>query len=199
MKKELIKEIPGSILKTRSGKLTSWEYISEADYRIYSSCVRRIIKCKCKCGAIKNVQYNNIRSGNSICCNSGPCKTLPTLGKGSVETSYNSLFDNYKRGAISRGYTFSITKDYFKKLIKQNCYYCGKEPQQIFRILNSKTKEVRAGIPIIYNGIDRLINELGYTVENSVPCCGECNKGKTNKSVQEFISWIQRIKNHLKL
>ena len=42
-------------------------------------------------------------------------------------------------------------------------------------------------------GIDRKDNTLGYTLENSVPCCPTCNFAKRGLSVIEFIEWARRV------
>ena len=42
--------------------------------------------------------------------------------------------------------------------------------------------------------VDRKNNTIGYTLENSVPCCIICNKGKSTFSYEFFISWIINLK-----
>jgi hypothetical protein len=43
------------------------------------------------------------------------------------------------------------------------------------------------------NGIDRVINTVGYTVNNCVPCCFVCNKAKSDRDLDEWNSWLNRI------
>ena len=43
------------------------------------------------------------------------------------------------------------------------------------------------------NGIDRIDNNIGYTKENSVPCCEICNKAKRDMSYNDFINYLKRI------
>ena len=45
----------------------------------------------------------------------------------------------------------------------------------------------------IYNGVDRKDNNLGYTIDNCVPCCHRCNSMKSNLSYQNFIQHISNI------
>ena len=45
----------------------------------------------------------------------------------------------------------------------------------------------------VYNGLDRVDNEKGYTIDNVVPCCKHCNYAKRNRSVEEFIDWIAQV------
>jgi hypothetical protein len=47
-----------------------------------------------------------------------------------------------------------------------------------------------------YNGIDRLNNNLGYCISNSVPCCRWCNYSKNNRTESEFLLWVNNVYNH---
>ena len=45
----------------------------------------------------------------------------------------------------------------------------------------------------IYTGIDRMDNDLGYTTENTVPCCTTCNMLKGTMPYDDFMAWIARL------
>lgn len=45
----------------------------------------------------------------------------------------------------------------------------------------------------MYNGIDRIDNQKGYSLDNVVACCRICNNAKSDMTVHEFHSWIMRI------
>ena len=92
----------------------------------------------------------------------------------------------YKGGAKKRGYTWDLTEEQFKNITQKNCHYCGAKPNNI-----SKTK-CNTG-DYIYNGIDRIDNNEGYTIDNVVPCCKTCNQAKSNKTLQEFKDWIKKV------
>ena len=49
---------------------------------------------------------------------------------------------------------------------------------------------------ISYNGIDRLDNSKGYEKENTVTCCGICNKMKLTLTLKEFIEQCSQIYRH---
>ena len=73
-----------------------------------------------------------------------------------------------------------------KPLIARDCYYCGSPPEKRDR---SKT---RSG-EITWNGVDRVDNTQGYTLENSRPCCKICNHLKGSLSEQQFIERVKKI------
>lgn len=149
--------------------------------------------CKCDCGTEKIVNENALLTGSIKSCGclkaeigrkNGSLCTLPNGG-----SSFNSLYSRYKSGAETRNLTFLLTKDDFKELIKQKCFYCDREPQQIFG-----DKHRVFSISTVYNGIDRVDNSRGYELDNCVPCCGRCNTEKRSvsiamcKKIMEFIN-----------
>lgn len=83
-----------------------------------------------------------------------------------------SKYSRYKTSARVRKYYFELTLEEFSKLIYQRCYYCGSEE---------------------FIGIDRKDNKKGYTVENSVSCCKECNFSKHTQNASEFIERCKKI------
>ena len=103
--------------------------------------------------------------------------------------TFNQLYNAYKCGAKVRNYSFELTKDYFAKITKQNCFYCGVEPRQI-------EKNNYDNGDYIYNGIDRIDSNKGYVIGNCVPCCGRCNEAKMAESQQDFLSWVERVYNY---
>jgi hypothetical protein len=108
------------------------------------------------------------------------------------ESSFNHLLAGYKQRAKRSKREFNLSNEDFKNLINGNCFYCGKEPSQIY-YANIKTSfgEVK------YNGIDRKYNKEGYTKDNSVSCCKECNYAKNILDAFEFIQLVKRIYNYL--
>lgn len=119
-------------------------------------------------------------------------KNLDEVVERGTVISVNNLFKEYKRSSLKRKHSFEINIDYFKKLIFNNCFYCKSEPSQLIK-LNSY-KELRKGI--LYNGIDRVINTIGYTVENTVSCCGWCNRAKGKNTQENFFKYLKRVKSN---
>ena len=47
----------------------------------------------------------------------------------------------------------------------------------------------------VYNGIDRVDNSVGYTIDNCVSCCGMCNFMKRSYNQLDFINQAIKISN----
>ncbi len=65
--------------------------------------------------------------------------------------------------ALEAGKTWTLSLPQFKKLIKKCCTYCGAEP-----------------ISTVGSWLDRIDNKCGYATDNVVPCCGECNRVRSD-------------------
>jgi len=97
----------------------------------------------------------------------------------------NKTFESYKKNAKDKKRKFELTFDNFVKICEQKCHYCDKSWSN-----ESRTSKLNSWK---YNGIDRLNNNMGYEINNCVPCCKICNKMKCNLSEKEFFSHIQEI------
>jgi hypothetical protein len=137
--------------------------------------------CKCDCGNETYAYGGHLRSNKRKSCG---CIS----GSRIEETGIKLIMGSYKKKAFERNFEFKLSLDEFKKLIKSNCFYCGKEPSQIWR-----RPKKRDEIQIIWNGIDRVDSLLGYVIDNCVSACKHCNRVKSNMSLQEFKDHIKRI------
>jgi hypothetical protein len=79
-----------------------------------------------------------------------------------VEASMKRLYKNYIRNCRRRNHFFELTVEQFHQLTSAVCTYCKKPPSK-------KSRSYK------YNGIDRKDNKKGYTIENCVSCCTDCN------------------------
>ena len=75
----------------------------------------------------------------------------------------------YRKDARIRNLKFSLSREEFKNIIFKNCHYCNDIPSTL---AINKSKNPTS---ILYNGIDRINNEIGYELTNCVPCCTDCN------------------------
>jgi len=137
---------------------------------------------RCDCGTEKIMFKRVLTRGHGNSC--GCAKFKPA-----AETSFKKVLWTYKKGACTRNLNFDLTPEQVKYLTKQDCYYCGIEPSSV-------CKTTKYQPDYIYNGIDRVDNSIGYTLENCVPCCKLCNNAKTDLTVEEFKGWIKRLVKH---
>ena len=160
-------------------------------------------KCKCICGKTRNVTYSYLNKRPSISCgcmnfssnNHGNRKYSPT------EASFRAKATAYKSEAKFRKIKFSLSIDETVKLLKGNCEYCDKKPANYMNSrkngISSKKNNYSAlhyeEYNILYNGIDRVNNLIGYTKENTVSCCMQCNTAKLTSTVEEFKEWIINV------
>ena len=133
----------------------------------YGAClpiIRRYVK---KCGLSIGVSESNRR------------RTLDAK-----QRCANRVFGVYKRCACKRGILFTLSIEDVSDLIFRPCAYCGRE-------LVNPGRKGKQSVP--YNGIDRKDNTVGYTIENVVSCCLDCNRAKSDKTLSEFYAWIEKV------
>lgn len=85
-----------------------------------------------------------------------------------------------------------MTVEDFTEKATAPCFYCGQKPSQT--VLGESKRQYNG--EFIHNGIDRKNNALGYTCENTVPCCKNCNRAKDTMTAEEFVAWATKVANH---
>lgn len=81
----------------------------------------------------------------------------------------------YKKGAERRRIGFYLSKEEFASFWQKDCYYCGVRIKTI--------------------GIDRRDSSGSYEIENTLPCCSQCNTMKWDMNTQDFINKCIKITN----
>jgi len=122
--------------------------------------------------------------GNSICLHGNikyHCKKCSPCPHGKVKSNCRECdprhrFSAYRCNAKKRSIDFSLSFEQFSEITKQPCTYCGDKKET--------------------NGIDRMDNDRGYSIENCVPCCSQCNTIKMDYSKEEFIARVTKIVNY---
>lgn len=140
--------------------------------------------CLCKCGKMTAVQYGNLKSGSVKSCG---CLASELRRKESGYASFNRVYNYYYRNAVRKNQSFSLKKKQFKRIASSLCHYCKAEPKDYFKRENDNGR-------FLYNGVDRKTNHRGYTLKNSLPCCRICNRAKSDLSYDEFMNYINRLK-----
>lgn len=128
-----------------------------------------------------------LRNGETRSCG---CLKLETHRLPKGEAAFNSICARMKKEANNCGRSWDLTKDQVKGVIFQPCFYCGAQPSQLAGYRRDG-HEING--TILYNGLDRVDNDKGYTLDNIVTCCGECNRGKREGAQEEYIQRCNRI------
>jgi hypothetical protein len=97
----------------------------------------------------------------------------------------------YKKRAKKKNLEFNLTVDEFYRLVQLKCFYCHSNLQ------SKRGYRGDRSIKVPYNGLDRVDNLKGYTLENVVTCCWICNQWKKNFSVKDFIKHVKNISSNL--
>lgn len=140
---------------------------------------------QCDCGDTRWVRSDILKKNKWGC---KKCALQYGRKKFGEEHSINGAWKSLRNNARNRNIEISISKNEFIKIAKMNCFYCGEEPKEkIYYDQPSWSK------PAKLNGIDRVNNNQGYTIDNVVACCYICNRGKMNLSLQEFKNWIIKL------
>lgn len=141
---------------------------------------------KCLCGKLFITEGNDITSEKQKSCG---CRTncIQRVNADQITSLKRAVYRDYKHKALPRGHTFSLTETEFFDLLIKNCHYCNVEP------MNSKKIATAPEHVLLYNGIDRLDNLIGYESGNVVSCCRLCNQAKHSMTVSCFKDWISRI------
>ncbi len=105
--------------------------------------------------------------------------------------SKNTFYNVYKNVCgKKRGLIFELSFEEFFSISQRKCFYCGIEPNKLFKKGSSKG--------FFYNGLDRINNDMGYIKDNIVTCCSICNESKMNLDQKIFINRIKKCYGYLK-
>lgn len=141
---------------------------------------------ECKCGIRWETGSYNWKHGKLRGCNecSRRRKEEHPFYLGDIQAEVNAL----KKVSTRKGkLIWSLSDAECERLILSNCEYCGRAPMG----------GTNSGF-VKRNGIDRVNNDLGYIIENCVPCCKDCNRAKRCMTLTEFDEWITLCYNTLK-
>ena len=112
-----------------------------------------IVPCSNGCGRFARVRSDYAKIAT------GKCRHCAQIVRGLIETSFYEL----QKASIRRGIPISLTLSEFRELTQKcSCTYCGTHLEWTGRNYN----------------LDRKDPDLGYTSDNVVVCCKECNRVK---------------------
>jgi hypothetical protein len=180
----------------RFGELT---VLKRVESRIYGTKTVVMWRCCCTCGKETTVAGVNLRNENTKSC--GSCsysadrrwkngrswKWGHRLPPGRI--TRNATLKNYQRAARLRNLAWELSEETFDKLTSEPCCYCGAPPA-------NRRQQTGDPAPFVYNGIDRLRNEDGYTESNAVSCCRICNRAKSDLPFADWLAYLIRVKTY---
>lgn len=105
----------------------------------------------------------------------------------SRDANVTFIYNRVKGNAKTRKIKWELTIDEFKSIAQNQCFYCNSFPP--------KSPGFRDRSPF-YHGLDRINNNLGYNITNSVSCCAICNYAKHDLSIKDFKVWLTNCYNH---
>ena len=135
------------------------------------------------CGVDIKAQQNQLQRHSGKC---GSCSQKKTP----YMFIYNEL-KNHRRKDVE----FTLTFDEFLNLISNpECKYCGVKLEYHEHSRTNGIHNTRA------HQLDRKDNSKGYTFDNVVPCCWECNRLKSDRfTYDEFLLLSPILKEIIKL
>lgn len=182
------KFIRKNLLGKQFGRLFTVEILGVSNKR------KIIYRCECSCGSFVNVNGNALTQKVTTSCGCITKERLSSKEHGrlkitvSIEDRFiNGVLATYKYNAKRRNLPFNLTKEQFHSFIIKNCFYCDSSAS------NKWTCADRDHESFMYNGVDRIKNDLGYEINNCVTCCSLCNSMKLSLKKDEFLEQIRKI------
>jgi len=136
--------------------------------------------CRCDCGRERIVAARYLQRGETLAC----CRFCAWN-----KTGFSVIRNQLRKGARKRHIQFSLSIEEIADLVSKPCIYCGVEPPV-------RVSVHYHGVTIKAHGLDRIDSSRGYTADNVVPCCTQCNVAKHTHSVQDFLDHALQIVLH---
>ncbi len=145
------------------GRLTVLRILGEDDYK------HRKYLCRCSCGTFTYVSGGDLKKPVGKGTLSCGCLRVDKSRKRPYEYIYNLLV----RVAGGRGIPVLSYNEFLTFVDNKNCHYCE-------RLITWNEHNITGKVTCRYN-LDRKDNSLGYSKENCVVCCKECNMIKSDR------------------
>lgn len=140
--------------------------------------------CVCNCGTRRRLTRAALIRGETAQCLKCYTQRLPP-----DTSAFHAVWNDYVQQSKRRRHEWKLTKEEARLMFTRNCFYCGKAPSQIKTIPHGRGS-------FAFNGIDRIRNAEGYTLDNCVTCCLVCNWMKGTLGAKEFLEHVKRITLH---
>jgi hypothetical protein len=149
---------------------------------------------RCECGKEKELNVYRVVNGLTKSCGCLRHQNIAAIGRSrrlpNSEGAVRVLYMRCQCRASDRGFKFNLLYEDFKRLAVKPCHYCG---------------QIRAQTPnkhhknVLFSGLDRVDSNLGYLLQNVVPCCRVCNTAKSAMTPAQFKFWLAETAQYMLL
>jgi hypothetical protein len=139
--------------------------------------------CTCDCGTKRSVLDTSFIGGVSKSCGCDDAYKRQPLGESPINVAFSGHLSNAKMRSIEN----FLTREQYIEIVTQDCAYCGLPPSKVTRARRTPSDT------FVRNGVDRRNNEPYYKLENSVPCCEDCNLRKGSKPFDTWMAFLKRL------
>jgi hypothetical protein len=177
--KDMTKETCSSMMKspchycTARVPLNGLHGIDRVDNRkgySVTNCVGCCKECNISKGCVDAQTFVD-RCVHIASCNTDRASLHPEAWPDTKPTSFSGYRRNSKFGS-----RFTLSKEEYKRLIELPCHYCRRDITETNK-----------------SGIDRVDCTRGYTMDNVVSCCCECNRMKHTSTQKDFLDRCTQI------
>lgn len=156
---------------------------------------RWMVRLQCSCGDDSVLQRLGHLYGSK---SKPPVRHCVKCGKKAIglkqrdcsdKQARTAVWHNYRTKAAERNLVWDLSKEQFWYVAEEPCVYCGNEGTSYFK----QPKSSPWASPYVYTGVDRIDSKVGYVYSNVQPCCKWCNMAKSNRTEEEFLSWIRTV------
>jgi hypothetical protein len=135
-------------------------------------------RCLCDCGQKTWVLACNLVGRVTRSCGCLRVETSKRRKQTDEHIRLSQIIGYYKRNATVRKLIWKLSRNEVEELtFMKPCTYCG----------------TLGSLGSGFNGMDRLNVNKGYTKSNVVTCCRQCNQARMNQTVDQFLSWVERV------
>jgi len=161
---------------------------------------REYWECLCRCGKVKYVQAQALKSGKAKSCGCLKSEKILTYNESRRHSdpwvaemnshAYHIAWDRKNKNKTYKTWDMSLNE--YKALCSSPCFYCGEAPS------GNPITRLMGKLGIRKNGIDRKDNSKGYEAGNCVSCCTACNRDKGAQRMCDFIEKTMKRYEYLK-
>jgi hypothetical protein len=152
-------------------------------------------RCLCVCGkeCVKRSHLLRYGEANSCGCDRNFGHNRAATRELAIK---RATYGKTLKSASWRQIAFSLTLNEYWDIVRRPCHYCGRSGVAVSRDGPDRKGGRLSNEAIRHNGLDRIDSGGGYTTDNVVSCCKDCNFAKNGMTTDEFRQWIRMVYEH---